>query len=177
MNDSQTSTACVPKLNVAGVATDLSSVTYNATATPTITSITPRYGKVSGNETVTIVGTNFVNGSSTVLIDGKTCTTTAVTTTQITCTTSARAGDEPNPTFKVTVATKGLAATQGNTFKYVQYWSEASTWGNDAPPQFGEAVSIPKGRTLLVDVDSVPQLSFVLVEGSIIFAPNASASH
>jgi len=28
------------------------------------------------------------------------------------------------------------------------------------------------GRTLLVDVDAVPQLSFVLVEGSLIFAPH-----
>ena len=46
---------------------------------------------------------------------------------------------------------------------YVQYWSEPSTWGGDAPPAYGEAVEIPKGRSLLVDVDSVPQLSFLLV--------------
>jgi hypothetical protein len=70
-----------------------------------------------------------------------------------------------------------LAATQGNTFRYVSYWSDTSTWGNDAPPQFGEAVVIPKGRTLLVDVDRVPELSFVLVEGSLIFAPDANPLH
>jgi hypothetical protein len=70
--------------------------------------------------------------------------------------TGERIGDEPDPSFVVFVEDFGLAVNQGNTFTYVHYWSELSTWGNDVPPQFGEAVSIPKGRTLVVDVDRVP---------------------
>jgi hypothetical protein len=61
---------------------------------------------------------------------------------------------------------------------YVSYWSNPITWGGDAPPQFGEAISIPKGRSLLVDVDKVPQLSFILVEGALLFAPHPTdATH
>jgi hypothetical protein len=77
----------------------------------------------------------------------------------------------------VFVEGSGLAATQGNTFHYAQYWSEPSTWGYDLPPQEGEAVQIPAGRTLLVDVDVVPKLSFVLVQGSLIFAPHQDPTH
>jgi cell migration-inducing and hyaluronan-binding protein len=36
----------------------------------------------------------------------------------------------------------------------------------------GEAVHVPKGMHLLVDVDSTPVLSFVTVEGSLIFDPS-----
>ena len=50
-------------------------------------------------------------------------------------------------------------------------WSDKETWGNDIPPLAGEAVEIPSGQHLLVDVD-VPQLSFVLVYGSLIFESN-----
>ena len=46
------------------------------------------------------------------------------------------------------------------------------TWGNDIPPLEGEAVEIPSGQHLLVDVQRVPQLSFVLVYGSLIFESN-----
>ena len=176
-NDVATSTSCTPSLKNGTTSIDLAAVTYNDNITPTITSIVPRYGKVNGNESITINGTGFVNGDTTVTIDGIACTPTSVTATAVVCTTGSRPGDQPNPSFKVMVANKGLAATQGNTFRYVQYWSDTTTWGNDAPPQFGEAVVIPKGRTLLVDVDKVPELSFVLVEGALIFAPNVDPNH
>ena len=110
-------------------------------------------------------------------IDGITCANPTATTTQITCTSGSRPGDEKNPSFVVMVDGNGLAANKGNTFRYVSYWSEPATWGNDAPPQFGEAVQIPAGRSLLVNVDKVPQLSFLVVEGALIFAPDANANH
>lgn len=91
--------------------------------------------------------------------------------------TGKRIGDYPNPSFQIYSKERGFAANKGNTFTYVQYWSEASTWGKDAPPQYLEAVYIPAGRTLLVDVDSVPQLSFVLIEGALIFAPHSDPNH
>ena len=48
------------------------------------------------------------------------------------------------------------------------------TWGNDLIPVAGEAVNIPSGRQLLVDVPSTPVLAFVLVEGSLIFESEAN---
>ena len=38
-------------------------------------------------------------------------------------------------------------------------------------------VYVPPGLHLLVDVDSTPVLSAVLVEGSLIFAPDADPNH
>jgi hypothetical protein len=38
-------------------------------------------------------------------------------------------------------------------------------------------VSIPKGLHLLVDIDATPILSAVVVEGSLIFPPNANPNH
>ena len=74
---------CTPKLVIGSTSTNLNDVTYTSTKTATITSITPRYGKVSGNEVVTITGTNFVNGATSVKFDDITCTINSVTTTQI----------------------------------------------------------------------------------------------
>ena len=155
-SDTATSTQCVPKLTIGGTSVDLNTVTYADTATPTVSALSQRYGKVTGGESLTITGTGFVNGSTTVTIDTIACVIQSVSATSIQCTLGSRPGDQPNPSLVVFVTAKGLAANQGNTFTYVQYWSESSTWGGDAPPQFGEAVSIPVGRTLLVDVDAVP---------------------
>ena len=48
-------------------------------------------------------------------------------------------------------------------------WSQRETWGNDLLPIEREAVEIPSGQHLLVDVDEVPRLAFVVVYGSLIF--------
>jgi G8 domain len=66
----------------------------------------------------------------------------------------------------------GRVATQGMTFRYVNYWSEPLTWGGDFAPIDGDLVYIPQGLNLLVDVDSTPILSAVVVEGALIFPPN-----
>ena len=44
-------------------------------------------------------------------------------------------------------------------------------------PQDGEAVHIPKGLHLLFDIDQGPKLSFVNVEGSLLFPPDSNANH
>lgn len=62
-------------------------------------------------------------------------------------------------------------------FKYVTYWSDEDTWGGEFAPVDGETVYVPKGLHLLVDVDFTPVLNLVLVEGSLIFAPDADPNH
>jgi hypothetical protein len=42
---------------------------------------------------------------------------------------------------------------------------------------FNESVWVPPGLNLLVDVDRTPMLNLVLVEGSIIFAPDSDPNH
>ena len=68
-------------------------------------------------------------------------------------------------------------ATKGLTYTYVARWSDTDTWGGDFIPGEGDAVEIPSGRALLVDVDSTPILSFITVLGSLIFAPEEDKTH
>jgi hypothetical protein len=49
-------------------------------------------------------------------------------------------------------------------------WSEgADTWSGEGAPMEDESIYIQKGFNLLVDVDSVPQLNAVVVQGALIF--------
>ncbi|CAN5134030.1 hypothetical protein BH11PSE11_BH11PSE11_34530 [soil metagenome] len=57
---------------------------------PTVTGIAPTSGPAAGGTSVTITGTNFVVGATTVTIGGATCTSPSVTSaTTLTCTTTA----------------------------------------------------------------------------------------
>ena len=56
-------------------------------------------------------------------------------------------------------------------------WSDPATWGGDLPPQDGEAVQVPQGQHLLFDIDTGPKMSFLNVEGSLIFAPSTDPTH
>ena len=108
-SDPASSTQCTAKLFIGTASQTLSIITYTATSTPKIDQIQPRYGKVSGNELITITGDNFVDGATTVTIDKITCAIQSVTATQITCLTGQRIGDEPNPSFVVFVTGRGIA--------------------------------------------------------------------
>jgi hypothetical protein len=77
----------------------------------------------------------------------------------------------------ISIDGKGNVATKGLKYMYVARWSDTDTWGGDFIPGEGDAVEIPVGRALLVDVDSTPILSFPTVLGSLIFAPEVDKSH
>jgi len=62
-------------------------------------------------------------------------------------------------------------------FRYVSLWSDSETWGGDIPPMEGESVAIPEGQHLLFDIDESPLLNAIIVEGSLIFAPDADPNH
>jgi hypothetical protein len=93
------------------------------------------------------------------------------------CTTGKRPGLYPVTTLDINIIGKGKVATNGLLFRYVNYWSNPITWGGEFAPIEGDMVYIPKGLHLLVDVDTTPILSAVLIEGSLIFPPNADPNH
>ena len=64
-------------------------INYKYCAKPTITSITPNRGPDFGNTLVTLVGTNFITGKTSVSFGGVDASMSSVTTTQITCYTRA----------------------------------------------------------------------------------------
>lgn len=147
--------------------------------TPLLTSISPRFGSVVGGEIVTFNGAGFSNnvGDYSVVIDGRVCAVQTATATSFTCLTDKRPGFYPNPKLDIRIAGLGSVATQGLTFRYVNYWSEPLTWGGEFAPIEGDMVYVPKGLNLLVDVDSTPVLSAVVVEGGLIFPSNSNPNH
>jgi hypothetical protein len=62
-------------------------------------------------------------------------------------------------------------------FTYVNLWSADTTWGGEFAPMYMESVYIPSGLNLLVDVDSTPELNAIVVEGQLIFVPDADPNH
>ena len=158
------------------------SITYQNSASSVVTGISPRYGTYKGGETVTFTGTGFSTTTSeaTVTIDGITCTVTSATSTQIQCTTGARPTINSNPSTILTFSgatQNGHSSMQTFRYKYANYWSDLDTWSGEFIPIAGNSVSIPKGQTLVVDVDSTPILKAIVVEGSLIFAPDADPNH
>jgi hypothetical protein len=128
---------------------------------------------------VTFEGENFssVLSDYSILLDNRVCTVSFANSTHVQCITGKRPGLYPTPTLQIKIAGFGNVATQGLIFRYVNYWSEPLTWGGEFPPIEGDLVSIPKGLNLLVDVDSTPILSAVVVEGSLIFPSNPNPNH
>jgi hypothetical protein len=59
----------------------------------------------------------------------------------------------------------------------VNAWSDKTTWGGDFAPTEMETIYVPAGLNLLVDVDKTEMLNAVIVEGSIIFAPELDKDH
>jgi len=178
IQSTDTQYACAVNLVIEGVETALESVTYDDALTPYLSAITPRFGSVLGGESVTFTGVGFsATATTTVTIDHVPCDVTAQTTTSVTCTLRNRFDIDEDPSLEINIDGKGLVANKGHVFRYVKRWSDVETWGNDLVPTEGEAVNIPKGMHLLFDLDSSPKLSFVYVEGSLIFAPDADPNH
>lgn len=80
-----------------------------------------------------------------------------------------------NPSVEVVIQNKGKAVlAQPNVgIMYAFLWSDPDTWSGEFPPLKYSAIHIPKSRNLIVDVDSTPRLSAVIVEGGLYFFPNS----
>ena len=174
LDDSNSSATCSAKITIDGNVTELGQVTYTDAATPSLTPVTgvlPRYGSVLGGEQVTFKGQGFT-GAATVTIDDRPCSVDSQTSTEIVCTTADKPYTPGEPNLSINIAGVGNVATRGLVYRYVSRWSDKETWGGDAPPLESEAVEVPRGQHLLVDVLSVPRLEFVVVQGSLIFESN-----
>jgi len=69
-------------------------VNYLNTLTPSLTSITPRFGTVVGGTTVKFAGTGFssVLTDNKIMIDGIECVVSAANATEVECVTGKRPG-------------------------------------------------------------------------------------
>jgi len=114
-------------------------INYHSDDTPVIKSVSDRFGTKAGGTSITIEFNNPTgiisandNGMSSefkVMIDGVECVMvdTAPANNQISCTTGAKTNDAP-PSFTVWWDDYGYALLKGNTFRYVERWSDYNTW-------------------------------------------------
>ena len=49
-------------------------------------------------------------------------------------------------------------------FEYVDVWSSKYTWGGNPVPVEGDFIVVPKGQTLMLDVNT-PLLKMLLIKG------------
>jgi len=116
-----------------GSVTKTSAFTY--VALPTLTSISPALGRLTGGQTATLTGTNL-STASTVTFGGTTATIVAVTATTVTVTTPAKAAGA----VSVSVTTAGGTATKATAFTYRM---SDITKPNSIPSRM--AVQVPSG--------------------------------
>ena len=107
-----------------GVATKTAAFTY--VALPTITTVTPISGPVTGGTTITITGTNLT-GATSVKVGGVAATLLSNTSTLI----SARTPAGTAGLKSITVTTAGGTATKANAFTYVASFTSDETDSNN----------------------------------------------
>jgi IPT/TIG domain/Fibronectin type III domain len=91
-------------------------VEFTAPAAPTVVGVSPAQGPTSGGTTITVTGTEFIDGGTTVEVGGQPCTNvTVLSATSLTCVTPAHA---PGP-VNVTVTTGGGTSAPFGSFEYV----------------------------------------------------------
>ena len=106
-----------------------------------------------------ITGEGFT-GTANVTIAGSVCDVVEQTAQTIVCITN-RSGRTIRAPVMVWIDGKGFAMSNA-TFWYVDLWSSPFTWGGGPLPQEGDFVVIPRGQTLLLDVNT-PILSYLPV--------------
>ena len=157
--------------------TNIASYSYSTAQTPEVTAIEPRFGSSLGGTSVTLTGAGLPTTIATAMVElnDRDCAVTAVSDdgSSVTCTTSPRADFRP-----LSVAawdSSGVGQSVNNRtvyYRYLDRWSETSTWLNDEPPVFNDTVVIPRDQTILIDVP-LPRLYLVLIQGFVMFDPSA----
>ena len=144
-------------------------ITYSADKVSVVTGISPEFVTTGGNESVTITGTNLDKDGE-IIIDNIPCVInkSSSSDTSLVCTTGPRP-EFTTPTIKVKTANNGDSITRGQQVLYADRWSNTATWGGESLPRKGDLVHVPRGQTLLVDVDVVPRLASIVIEGIVMF--------
>ncbi|GHU07467.1 hypothetical protein FACS189431_2090 [Alphaproteobacteria bacterium] len=125
-NQSATSLTCLAPAHAAGRVnifistaggTDTITDGFNYLASPTLTSVTPNSGASTGGKSVTITGTGFdtLTNTTTVSFGGSVCNISNITTTSITCTTTAHDAG----TVDVELTTGGGSTFLGAAYTYL----------------------------------------------------------
>jgi len=146
-------------------ATATATVTCGAALPPTITNLSPTAGPTAGSTTVTVTGTNFVMGSTSVSVDGIAgSNVTVINPTSLTFITPAHAAGAAN----VTVTTPG-GTSSPSTYTYVAPPTIATLSPNTGLMGGGTLVSV-SGSNFVAGSTSVTIGGVSIPAGSVIVA-------
>ena len=84
---------------------------------------------------------------------------------------SAAQADAPDPHAGMAMPAQGAAVAMRSS-----RWSDPASWPSGHVPRAGEAVTIAKDRSVVLDV-SPPALRSLTVEGKLSFAPDRDQNH
>ena len=151
---------------------------YSTASTPVVTGVEPPYGTALGGQLVTITGQGFPSSAANaeVVVNERPCLVVESSPTQVVCQTSKRTGFRPL-SVKVRGTAEATAVGFGvhdvtTTYRYLDKWSELTTWLNEEPPIEGDSVVVPNDQAIVVDIP-LPRLFLVIVQGFLMFDPNA----
>jgi hypothetical protein len=154
------------------------SVTYSHALTPVVTAVDPRNGTAYGGTVVTLTGNGFGPAAEAeVSLNGYPCAVVACATgedwcvsdaTRVRCRTAARTDGIKPLALDLRFADRGLALRNATTrFRYLDRWSDPRTWQGSERPRAGDAVIIPEGQAIMLDVSA--DVYLVLVQGLLVF--------
>ena len=145
--------------------------TYDINLTPFVDSINRTRGGTEGGSPIMIHGSNFT-GTAHVEIAGTVCDVIEQTEQTIVCVTNRSGRTIRAPVLVSIDGNYAISRSPENTtFWFVDLWSSPFTWGGGPLPQEDDFVVIPRGQTLLLDVNT-PILSYILIQGGeLIFDP------
>lgn len=157
---------------------EVTSTTYSYTIADTgqVTAISPPYGSSLGGTLVTISGNSLPPTASTaeVYLNNRVCNVQSASPTEILCITTPRGQFEPLSVRVREIGGTGYAVHNASVvYRYLDKWSHLNTWLNDEPPIEGDTVVIPSDQAIIIDVP-LPRLFLVLIQGFLMFDPNAS---
>ena len=130
--------ACTVGVTLSGQVSKLGNAfTYKDSLTSVVTSVLPDRGGTGGGVVLKIKGSGFdaTASNNKVTIDGVTCTVTAASGSELTCTTGSH-NKTIKTTVRVEVGNTGIALGD-KQFWYVDVWSSKYSWGNKDPPKKG----------------------------------------
>ena len=166
------SLTCDIMINSSGDSVTISNgYTYDINLTPFVDSINRTRGGTEGGSPIMIRGSSFT-GTASVEIAGTGCDVIDQTEETIVCVTDRTGRTIRAPVLVSIDGNYAISRSPENTtFWFVDLWSSPFTWGGGPLPQEDEFVVIPRGQTLLLDVNT-PILAYILIQGGeLIFDP------
>ncbi|XP_060067589.1 fibrocystin-L-like [Ylistrum balloti] len=153
-------------------------------ADPVIENVTPQSAGTAGGTRVTITGSNFGDDADKVKVDtaGVVCVVQSpIQDTSVICVTNSSGGTRRSGAVSMLINSKPaqlspFAQDDVLEFQFVDKYSSSFTWGGSSPPIAGDIVVVSSEMTLMIDVEEVPVLTMLVIDGGTVIFDETKSS-